>query len=133
NANLEIGDHYVRPHHLRMANGYDDCFNVNPARILRNAVQLGYRDWIDHYLGMSHYFALAWNASEGRFVIDPAEPVNAAAQAWHEAFFAAAKTFGFRVILSLSFELFDAHAPENWKQRTHDGSPALTGWDPPST
>lgn len=133
NASLEIGDHFLRPHGLRLANGYDDCFNVNPARILRNAVQLGYREWIDHYLGMSHYFSLTWNAGEGRFVVDPSSPVNAAAAAWHEAFFAAARSFGFRVILSLSFELLNEHAPEAWKQRTHDGAPALTGWDPPST
>jgi len=29
------------------------------------------------------------------------------------------------VIWSLSYELFDAHCPEAWKQRAADGSPAL--------
>jgi uncharacterized protein (TIGR02217 family) len=37
------------------------------------------------------------------------------------------------VIWSLSYELFDAHCPEGWKQRAADGTPALTGWAPPST
>ena len=40
---------------------------------------------------------------------------------------------GFGLIWSLSYELFDAHCPEDWKQRAADGSPALTGWAPPST
>ena len=37
------------------------------------------------------------------------------------------------MILSLSYELFDAHCPEPWKQRAEGGEPALTGWVPPST
>ena len=37
------------------------------------------------------------------------------------------------MIWSLSYELFDAHCWNDWKQRAHDGSPALTGWEPPST
>lgn len=39
----------------------------------------------------------------------------------------------FTVIWSLSYEVFDAHCWNDWKQRAHDGSPALTGWKPPST
>ena len=37
------------------------------------------------------------------------------------------------MILSLSYELFDAYCPAAWKQRAWDGAPALTGWEPPST
>ena len=40
---------------------------------------------------------------------------------------------GYDVIWSLSYELFDAHCWGDWKQRAWDGSPALTGWEPPST
>jgi uncharacterized protein (TIGR02217 family) len=45
----------------------------------------------------------------------------------------AAARLGFEVILSLSFELFDANAPGGWAQRDVDGLRALTGWEPPST
>ena len=44
-----------------------------------------------------------------------------------------AQTLGFAVILSVSYELLDQNCPESWKQRQFDGSPALTGWSPPST
>ncbi|MDA5194954.1 DUF2460 domain-containing protein [Govanella unica] len=130
---MTVGDSYVPLHGAGLANGYDDSCNLVPERILRNARMLGYSGWIDHYVGMSHYFHLMWSAGEGRFVVDPAVTLNAACEAWHEAFFRAARSYGFKVIVSLSFELFNAHAPEAWKQRTHNGSAALTGWDPPST
>src|SRR5690606_14618366 len=37
------------------------------------------------------------------------------------------------IIWSLSYELFDAHCWNDWKQRAENGEPALTGWTPPST
>jgi uncharacterized protein (TIGR02217 family) len=37
------------------------------------------------------------------------------------------------VIWSLSYEILDMFCPASWKQRSFDGSPALTGYDPPST
>lgn len=133
-AMLAIGDGHVKAHDLRLANGYDDVYNVTPARVMRNALYLGYRDWIDHYLGMSHYFSLTWNAGEARFVIDPSKAkLNPAADLWHQDFLAQAKIYGFKVVLSLSYELLDDHAPAAWKQRTHDGGAAQTGWSPPST
>ena len=133
NSTLEIGDAFVPPHGVAMANGYDDTFNLTPARVIRNTIQLGYRDWINHYLGMSHFYRLVWNAGEGRFVVDPAATLNAPAAAWHDDFLARAKALGYRVVISLSYELFNENAPEDWKQRAHDGAPALTGWSPPST
>jgi uncharacterized protein (TIGR02217 family) len=133
NSTLEIGDAFIPPHGVAMANGYDDTFNLTPARVMRNTIQLGYRGWINHYVGMSHYYRLVYDAGEARFVVDPTETINAPAAAWHDDFFARAQTLGYRVVISLSYELFNDNAPEAWKQRTHDGSPALTGWSPPST
>ncbi|MEL0253940.1 MAG: DUF2460 domain-containing protein, partial [Novosphingobium sp.] len=49
------------------------------------------------------------------------------------AYAVAAIEHGFEIVWSLSYELFDAHCWNDWKQRTLDGSPALTGWVPPST
>jgi uncharacterized protein (TIGR02217 family) len=130
---LSIGDTWVRPHGLGAANGYDDTYNVTPARIVRNLLQLGYRGRLAHYLGMSHFYALGWNAGAARFIADPETPLNAASEAWHQDFFARAVAVGYDVILSLSFELLHDNAPLSWRQLAFDATPALTGWDPPST
>jgi uncharacterized protein (TIGR02217 family) len=122
---LAIGDAIVPEHRLRIATGYDDLYNLTPARMLRNVLQLGYRGVINHYVGMSHYFRL-----------DPALEVtgalNGPCSAWHADFLSRAKALGFEVILSLSYELLDQHCPNAWKQRALNGDPALTGWEPPS-
>ena len=133
-AMLRIGETMLPEHGLRMAGGYDDVYNVNPERVVRNILHTGYRGIIDHYIGMSHYFRLVWNSGEQRHVVtDVGGVLNAPCSAWHAAFCSAAAARGFDVQHSVSFELFDAHAPEAWKQRAFDGSPALTGWSPPST
>ena len=123
---LAIGDTVVPEHSLRIATGYDDLYHLTPARLLRNCLQLGYRGPINHYVGMSHYFRLGPDAKVS-------SGLNAPCAAWHRDFAQRAKALGYELILSLSYELFDAHCPEAWKQRAEDGTPALTGWVPPST
>jgi uncharacterized protein (TIGR02217 family) len=75
---------------------------------------------------MSHYFRLG---GDGKVT----GALNGPCSSWHRDFLARAKALGFEAILSLSYELFDAHCPEAWKQRAANGEPALTGWSPPST
>jgi len=133
NSSLAIGDSFVPPHGLSIATGYDDGYSLTPERLLRGILQTGYRRWINHYVGMSHYFQLAWNAADARFEVDPARPLNTACSAWHRDFAARAAALGLTLIMSLSFELLDQNAPEAWKQRNADGNPALTGYTPPST
>ena len=129
-AVLAIGDAVLPEHGLGIATGYDDCYHLTPARVLRNALHLGYRGAINHYVGMSHYFRLA-----GGDLLASAngDALNVACAAWHRAFAERAAALGYGVIWSLSYELFDAHCPADWKQRAADGAPALTGWVPPST
>ncbi|HEX8528199.1 DUF2460 domain-containing protein [Allosphingosinicella sp.] len=122
---LAIGDGVVPEHSLRIATGYDDLYHLTPARLLRNIAWLGYRGMINHYVGMSHYFRLGADMTVTGALNEPCA-------AWHRDFLAHAKALEFEVILSLSYELLDAHCPEAWKQRTADGAPALTGWVPPS-
>lgn len=122
---LAIGDGMVPEHHLRIATGYDDLYHLTPARVLRNIAWLGYRDVINHYVGMSHYFRLSGE-------LEVADGLNAPCVAWHEGFLARAKALGFEVILSLSYELLAQHCPAAWMQRAENGDPALTGWEPPS-
>ena len=125
---LAIGDVVVPEHAVGIATGYDDQYNLTPARLLRNVAQLGYRGTINHYVGMSHFFRLA-----GGEVTVAGGALNAACLAWHRDFAGRAKALGFELIWSLSYELFDQHCPGAWKQRGADGSPALTGYTPPST
>jgi len=133
-STLAIGDGLVPPHGLCIATGYDDAYDQTPARLLRQIVGLGYRGAIDHYVGMSHYFRLEWNAGAGLHLISLAGGVlNVAADAWHRDFLARAAALDFEPILSMSYELLDQHVWNDWKQRGPDGVQALTGWSPPST
>lgn len=130
-AMLEIGDVIVPPHGIAIATAYDDAYNQAPARLLRNARQLGYRGSLLHYVGMSHFMRLA--ASGADFLVATSgDPLCTPARAWHAAFLAEAKLAGFSPILSLSYELFAAHCPAAWQQRAANGDPARTGWEPPS-
>lgn len=123
---IGIGDAVLPEHALKIASGYDDSYHLTPARLLRNVLHLGYRGAIVHYVGMSHYFRL-----DGMLKVT--DGMNLPCQAWHRSFAEQAQALGQDVIWSLSYELFDAHCPEAWKQRRADGAPALTGWEPPST
>ena len=125
---LAINDAVVPEHALRIATAYDDMYNLPPERIVQAIERLGYRSLINHYIGMSHYFAL-----DGAGKLDPARAFNAPALAWHRDFARAAKARGYEVIWSVSYEILDMFCPEAWKQRAFDGSPALTAYEPPST
>ena len=128
---LALGDIMIPPHGLGIATGYDDAYNQTPARLLRSIRGLGYRGSIIHYIGMSHFFPLA--PSDGQFVVDPTlAAMNAAALAWHTAFCANAQAMGYSVILSQSFEVLARHCPAEWQQRAANGTPARTGYEPPS-
>ena len=122
---LTVGDTIVPEHRLRIATGYDDLYHLTPARVLHNMLRLGYREVVNHYVGMSHYFRL-----DGEGLVTGG--LNGPCAAWNADFLTRAKAMGFGAILSLSYELLDAHCPAAWKQRAADGEPALTGWAPPS-
>jgi uncharacterized protein (TIGR02217 family) len=129
---LDTGDVMIPEHDLKMATGYDDAYNQTPARLVRQIHALGYRQTINHYVGMSHYFRLEPLGNE-HYVSLAGGALNAPCRAWHRNFAALAKLLGFDLIFSLSYELFDAHCWNDWKQRAENGDRALTGWVPPST
>lgn len=131
-AMLEVGDVLLPPHGERMATAYDDAYNQTPARLLRTVIGLGYRQDIVHYVGMSHFMRLA-RQPDGELKVPLAGQLCTPAIAWHRNLFELAPANDLEVIASLSYELFDAYCPDGWKQRTASGSPALTGWVPPST
>ena len=129
-AIIEIGDVLMPPHGEQMATAYDDGFNLTPARMLRTVKALGYRGRLVHYVGMSHFFRLAPVGE--RLEVEPDGSLCGPAIAWHRSYFAECVATGFAPIASLSYELFAEHCPEDWQQRTHDGTAARTGWEPPS-
>lgn len=128
---LAIGDVMLPPHDLHMATAYDDSYNLTPARVLRNIRGLGYRGAIIHYVGMSHHYRLERTAG-GALQVDATPSLCQPAESWHANYFAQCAAQGYRPIASLSYELFAEHCPPSWQQRFADGTPALTGWVPPS-
>jgi uncharacterized protein (TIGR02217 family) len=128
---LDTGDVMLPSHDLKMATGYDDGYHQTPARLVRQIHALGYRGIINHYVGMSHYFRLE-PLGEGHYVSLVGGALNRPCREWHRSFAAQAKLLGFDLIFSLSYELFDAHCWNDWKQRAENGDSALTGWVPPS-
>lgn len=129
---LAIGDAVLPETALGMTNGYDDCYHLTPARVVRQIAQLGYRGDVVHYVGMSHYMRLE-PGGDGFCVSLAGGALNRPAREWHRALAAGCAAAGLGLIWSLSYEVFDAYCPASWKQRDADGAPALTGWVPPST
>jgi uncharacterized protein (TIGR02217 family) len=127
NSVLTIKDAVVPEHGLQVATAYDDMYDVPPERVIDAVERLGFRGTINHYVGMSHYFALD---EAGK--LDSARAMNSAALAWHRDLARAAAVRGHELIWSLSYEILDMFCPHEWKQRAFDGSPGLTGWEPPS-
>ncbi|MEO1731289.1 MAG: TIGR02217 family protein, partial [Pseudomonadota bacterium] len=131
-AMLEIGDVRLPVHGERMATAYDDAYDQTPARLLRSVESLGYREDLVHYVGMSHYMRLERQADDTLMAGMPAELCVPCSE-WHRSFFEICAEIDLEAIASISYELFDEYCPEEWKQRTSSGEPALTGWVPPST
>ncbi|MFM6933419.1 MAG: DUF2460 domain-containing protein [Novosphingobium sp.] len=128
---LEIGDVLVPANGLACATAYDDSCNQTPQRLVRNLRGLGYRGSVLHYIGMSHFFPLV--AQGGDYLVNSAAPAFCTpAERWHRAFFAACHEAGYSPIASLSYEMLAQHCPAAWQQRAVDGTPARTGWVPPS-
>lgn len=124
---LTIKDAFVPEHDLRIATAYDDHYHLPPERVVEAAERLGFRKLLNHYVGMSHYFAL-----DGAGLVNANGALNEPALAWHRDFARAAAERGFEIIWSISYEILDMFCPELWKQRAFDGSAAQTGWEPPS-
>lgn len=129
-ASMLIGDTFLPPHGYSMCSGYDDSYDQAPERLAEQWIALGYRDFVNHYVGMSHYMALQ-HVGNNRYEVRGG--LCSAARAWHDKLLLELANAGMRPILSLSFELLDEHAPPAWAQLDKDGGRALTGWVPPST
>jgi len=117
----------IAEHLYRLADGYDDNYNVTPERLVEQFYNLGFRGPINMYVGASHYYDKSY--VDGSFQQKMAPVFNKAFIAWWNDFLARANDKGFtKVIASVSMESVDA--PPTWWQRSWDGTPATSGWIP---
>ena len=120
-------------HDLRLCTSYGDQYHLTPARIVENAWALGFREWVDHYVGISGWPNTSWSEKDRRFIIDPAKPpLSSPARAWHTDYYRRLAARGYKVISSISFELEDSLCPAEWAQCDADGKPGQTDYTPPS-
>jgi len=133
NATLPIRTTPLDAHALRMTDGFDNAYPFTPERLADQVHALGYRDWNVLYMGISKFHSLSWDAGEGRYAVDPAKPkFNAPTEQWLTDFFTRLHADGFKIIISVSFEILGMYMPAAWNQRDHAGNLARTGWEPPS-
>lgn len=128
----------IPQHTLGMCTGYDDSYNVNPRRIIKNCYDLGYRGLINHYCGMSHYYDQKWDAGQQRFVVTKATDaptynlLNREATTWHKSFANNAYDNHLKAIFSISYEMYSEAAELTWTQRDWSDNYGYTGYEPPS-
>lgn len=128
----------IPQHTLGMCTGYDDSYNVNPKRIIKNCYDLGYRGFINHYCGMSHYYDQKWDETQQRFIVTkstdaPAHNLlNKEAVEWHKSFAKNAYKHYLKAIFSVSYEMYSEAAEFSWTQRDWNDNYAYTGYEPPS-
>lgn len=124
-------------HDMQMTSGFDDTYNITPWRQVDNTYNLGYRGHFNLYMGMSHYFKAQSTGGNTTFinqvVKDAAEPLNYPTEVWCRNFFSQMQAYGYTFIWSTSYEILNTYCPDEWKQRDAYGSPALSGWSPPSS
>jgi len=134
NSTLPLRSAPLPAHALRMADGFDNAYPFTPERLARQVHALGYRGPYVLYMGISKFHALVWDAGEQRHVVDAgAYPLNAPTVQWLADFLARLHALGHEVIVSVSFEILARFMPSAWAQRAHDGTMAMTGWEPPSS
>lgn len=129
------------PHKYRLCEGYDDFYNLNPKRVVREMRKLGYVEWLDLYIGASHFYEksgtpgdvitdLSFNHNRTeKMVLSQTIYLNNAFAAWLDCYSRELKANGTNnLIISVSME--NLQCPKSWRQKTADGRYALTGWIP---
>jgi len=128
-------------HGFHFADAYDDNTPMTPEWLLYQMYYLGFRDWINFYIGASHFYDKKGLRDVNgnpipdiggyrpfKYVIKTDYPFNAGFESWYKNYLQLSKEYGYKVISSISMENVDA--PEAWWQRAYDGTPATTGWVP---
>lgn len=134
NSTMTAGSGQILRHQLGMCTSYDDMYDVSPERILDNIWGLGYRDWINHYVGMSVFPERHWDGTK-LTVNDPGSAaglVSTPAKTWHTDFLTKARAKGYAVIQAVSFETTSVSANTAWCQRDYLGNLGQTSYAVPA-
>lgn len=135
----------LEPHNYRLCEGYDDFYNMNPYRICKEMRKLGYAEWLDLYIGASHYYEksgeigdlipVTTNPDEfghtrtEKMVLDTSIPLNKAFEAWLDCYSRELLANDCpNLVISVSME--NLQCPTSWRQRDSRGNYAMTGWVP---
>lgn len=129
--NLVIADHG-----MGVATAYDDQHNISPERIIDEIQALGYRGFLNHYVGMSRYPAKNPYPAGGSTALiikkTVGNTINAPAAAWHIDLAQRAYSAGYDIAFGISFEMFSAFADTALCQVEDDDTLGQTGYTPTS-
>lgn len=131
----------LEPHPYRLCEGYDDFYNINPKRVCKEMRKLGYTQWLDLYIGASHFYEKSGTPGEKidatdfnhtrteKMVLNKDVPLNKAFCAWLDCYSRELKANDCpNLVVSVSME--NLQCPTDWRQRDCNGNYALTGWVP---
>ena len=131
----------LEPHEYRLCEGYDDIYNFNPRRLVKEMRKLGYVDWVDLYIGASHFYEKSGTVDDvithldfdhlrtEKMVLDDTVPLNCAFEAWLDCYSRELKDNDVdNLIISVSME--NLQCPTSWRQKTSDNDYAETMWVP---
>lgn len=142
NQTLKRSNDYSVAHSLKMTDGFDDSYFLTPEQIVESIYELGYRDWYNLYIGMSHFYNLRYDTGLAKYKVDlTADALNIPTTAWLTDLCTRLHAKGFKFIGSVSMELLNTIGGENWQQVCPsgweqvdwNGNVAQTGWNPAST
>lgn len=131
----------LEPHKYRLCEGYDDIYDMNPRRLVKEMRKLGYVEWVDLYIGASHYYEKKGTVNDTitnnqfnhdrteKMVLDTTKPLNNAFREWLNCYCRELKANDVNnLIISVSME--NLQCPVNWRQKDLNNNDAVTGWIP---
>lgn len=147
-SNINVTNGYIcnehlplTPHNYRLCEGYDDIYNLNPYRLAKEMRKLGYVEWVDFYIGASHYYEKSGTTGSlinvsnfdhtrtEMMVSDWRGRLNIAFMDWLDCYSRELKTNGTdKLIISVSME--NLQCPWWWRQMDSQDRYAETQWIP---
>lgn len=129
------------PHQYRLCEGYDDFYDLNPRRVVKEMRKLGYVEWVDLYIGASHFYEKSGTVGDTidvsgfnhtrteKMVLDNRFGLNGAFETWLDCYSKTLKEYGTdKLIISVSME--NLQCPTSWRQKTSNNKYAETEWVP---
>lgn len=120
---------------MGIATSYDDQHNVSPERIIDEIYDLGYRGFLNHYVGMSRYPDKEPYPAGGitaLIVKKTGSVINHPTREWHKDLATRAAAKGYDIAFGISFETFSPFADQSLCQVEDDGTLGKTGYSPTS-